>query len=409
MRYPRLAAAPLAALLLFVPGGSAAAAPLSCSGGWTQVYLPYPLPAPPLSTGILSSTEAVSRTDVWFAGLGSNPVDSGPYVQVQHYDGHTVTELPHARVGSYWDIVDVNHGSGKLSFDRPDDGWLVASYMTNEEVYIDDGTAGGNFPSHSVLEHWNGHRWIVTQLEVRPGERFDGAAAIGVHALSPTNAWVVGSTGSFAAERALIEHWDGRRWRVVPQPGADLDQSRLYTVTGTSSHDLWAVGRYFAADTERTLTEHWDGYRWTIVPSPNPAGATLSALVAVSAAAPDDVWAVGSWVPDPAVRQIGLVEHWDGRTWTVVQAVDQPGANSTLSDVLAFGPSDVYAIGLSGPQHWDGHRWSLQPVSSDPAFGTAYLGISGADPRSVWIAGFLDTFSVLSGGRVFQNLALHRC
>src|SRR5439155_5681213 len=58
--------------------------------------------------------------------------------------------------------------------------------------------------------------------------------------------------------------------------------------------------------------------RWEIQPSPDPGGESRdSRLFAVSALAPDDVWAAGYFETD-AFRPLFLVEHWNGTAWTVV-------------------------------------------------------------------------------------------
>jgi hypothetical protein len=412
----RLPAAVAAVALVTLPGAGPAsagnpAAPataLSCAGGWSQVYVPYPLVTPPLATGTLGSVAALSDRDVWFAGRAPNPIDPGFDIELQHYDGRTISDVAHPRVGSYWDLYDLNNSHNRLSFDSPSDGWLVGSYMMTEEVWVDDQASAQVFPSHPLVEHWNGHRWVLTPMEVQPDARFDAGTPTSVFALSPTDAWLVGAG---AGLHALIEHWDGRRWRIVPQPGAGLTRSVLYSVSGTSARDLWAVGRYFADDgTERTLIEHWDGRGWTQVPSPNVAGDALDALASVSADSTGDAWAVGSRIATLGRdRQVSLVEHWDGHRWSIVPSLDAPAGSTGLVGVLALSPTDVHVVGGSGPQHWDGHLWTGQPVTADPAYSASYLGLGTAGGRDLWLAGYLDTSSVLAGGRVNQPLVLHRC
>jgi hypothetical protein len=110
-------------------------------------------------------------------------------------------------------------------------------------------------------------------------------ALSGVAAGSPNDAWAVG--GDF------MEHWTGMRWHREPV-GAD---AYLRAITALAADDVWAVG-----DTRfSALIEHWDGEAWT--PLPLSPSASESAkrlgkrasrlLVAVSASADDNVWAVG--------------------------------------------------------------------------------------------------------------------
>jgi len=107
--------------------------------------------------------------------------------------------------------------------------------------------------------------------------------------------------------RPLIEHWDGRAWRIVPSP--DTGGGYLNSVSAVSTRDIWAVGNVRG----EPLTEQWDGARWTIVPNPRgpdrppTPGYDSRSLWGVVAIAPRDVWAVGT-VHD---GELPLIEHWN--------------------------------------------------------------------------------------------------
>src|SRR5258708_30852980 len=67
-----------------------------------------------------------------------------------------------------------------------------------------------------------------------------------------------------------------------------------------------------------TLIEHWDGRSWTIVTSPDngqdpQSAAVLNSITVVSA---HDIWMAGAWIGH--TPQTALVEHWDGQKWTLV-------------------------------------------------------------------------------------------
>ncbi len=89
----------------------------------------------------------------------------------------------------------------------------------------------------------------------------------------------------------------------------------LYGVETVSAKDVWATGYYFASGSYRTLAEHWNGKKWKVVPTPNTAGSTSNYLFGVSAVSADDVWASGfSFIDD----DIPVAQHWDGSAWTIV-------------------------------------------------------------------------------------------
>src|SRR5439155_1501162 len=127
--------------------------------------------------------------------------------------------------------------------------------------------------------------------------------------------------------------------------------------------------------------------QWTEVPggaAPHPSA--LNGIAAVSA---NDIWAVGSWGQNGGQ---GLIEHWDGTNWSVVNG---PTANSSaLLSLKAFATDDVWAVGwkdYDGNQftastftlHWDGTAWSEVP--SPNVDDANYLSaVDGATPNDVW-------------------------
>lgn len=75
-------------------------------------------------------------------------------------------------------------------------------------------------------------------------------------------------------------------------------------ISGTSPTDVWAV---YGVGGSQGLIEHFNGTTWTRVP--NPAGST-GELASVAALSPTDAWAMS---PDGA-----LSEHWNGTAWQAV-------------------------------------------------------------------------------------------
>jgi hypothetical protein len=120
--------------------------------------------------------------------------------------------------------------------------------------------------------------------------RFGGVRA--VTALSPANVWAVGTgpgvpTGGFSAHpTAVVEHWDGTSWTVVPSPNPNPQGNSLLTaVAAVSGNDVWAVGRQLLGP----FTEHWDGTSWSIVATPSG----VSFLAGMAASSAGTVLAVG--------------------------------------------------------------------------------------------------------------------
>jgi hypothetical protein len=201
----------------------------------------------------------------------------------------------------------------------------------------------------------------------------------GVSAVSPSDAWAVGSGTS----GPLILHWNGTSWSGVTGPNAPL--CHLTGVSMDSAADGWAVGNCFPSTGEATLIEHWNGISWSRVPSPNPS--PENQLFGVSMVSAADGWAVGTVVNGNEVH-LPLMLHWNGTSWSRVP-VSGSGGDTRLFAVSAASASDAWAIGFTKNAratlmlHWNGASWSQVPAPG-PA-GAA--GVSDASPRNAWAVG----------------------
>src|SRR5436309_10730227 len=82
------------------------------------------------------------------------------------------------------------------------------------------------------------------------------------------------------------------RWRISKAPRFASD-SLLLSVAAASAEDVWAVGVRSGGDVYEgpVLVDHWDGKRWALVPTPSVESGILNSVVVVSSR---DVWAVGA-------------------------------------------------------------------------------------------------------------------
>jgi uncharacterized membrane protein len=135
-----------------------------------------------------------------------------------------------------------------------------------------------------------------------------------VKAISPSDAWAVGSADSGVADQTTLTlHWDGRRWTIVPSPRpGTLGLNVLYGVAANSGNDVWAVGSYTnTGEFAQTLTVHWDGVSWSVVPSPSGSN---DIVYGVSSASANDIWAVGRSQNTFTFQTSTLVVHGDGNS-----------------------------------------------------------------------------------------------
>jgi hypothetical protein len=262
------------------------------------------------------------------------------------------------------------------------------------------GFSRGNFPSpfRANIEHFNGRTWSI--VPSAPRQAGLDTRLHGVAALSPSEAWAVGSQAGSGAMGSLIEHWNGTSWAVVASPANEPASGELDSITAVSAQNLWAVGGAGGFP----LIEHFDGQAWSVVPSPSlPRGA--SRLLSVGGSSSTDVWAVGaqgSRHPTP------VIEHFDGLAWSLVS---QPvgGYDSALRSVAVIGPDDAWAVGEQNlaqtvTEHWDGTSWSLVPSPYPTANNAQNMlaGVAAFGAKDVWAVG-----STLNNFSSNQTLALH--
>ncbi len=181
----------------------------------------------------------------------------------------------------------------------PEYGWLADVAATSATHAWAVGSASGNASGPPLIVHWNGTAWTRARLPatVREGLLY------GVAATSRTNAWAVG----YSFEGPLMVHWNGTAWtrvRLPPALGRHLALDGLSDVAATSATNAWATAG--SAGSDRALILHWNGRRWTCALTPFPS---QNAIIHVSASSADNAWAVGS---DGTGRILAL--HWNGHT-----------------------------------------------------------------------------------------------
>nr|SBO95632.1 hypothetical protein BN4615_P5148 [Nonomuraea gerenzanensis] len=275
-----------------------------------------------------------------------------------------------------------------------------------------------------IVERWDGEQWRKTALdrELYVSE-FDVAG--------PGDIWIVGD--------GTVLRWDGRRWSYPRPPGVrgfwftdvSIDDGRVVLVGRDPDGDTslaveWTGGRFekravvhgvLAAVTARhgqvwavgtAVRDGCSGIRpaiwhaaqdgtYTEMALPDVPGGHLEQVWAI---APDDVWAVGGiggeQAPSFGCRsgaagpQESLVMHWDGSSW---QRVALPQGDGVLTSVTAFGPGDVWAVGLGAGDttvalHFDGRTWTRERIYDQPLGGVAVTAVPGTS--QLWVVGAAD-------------------
>lgn len=208
-----------------------------------------------------------------------------------------------------------------------------------------------------------------------------------VHTLSAGDAWAVGHAGTVGGDvsRTLTMHWDGVEWRTVPSPDGpspDSGRNSLYAVSASAPDNVWAVGAYTTGGSKfRTLAMRWDGSAWRTVATPK-LGEYDDELKAVLVFAPNDVWAAGSYLNHEYEDGHMVILHWDGKEWT--RSPLPLNVTHTLLSLSATGPDDIWAVGTQ-VLHWNGTNWRI--LSTPTAEGAYFDGVTALAPNDVWVVG----------------------
>jgi hypothetical protein len=255
----------------------------------------------------LHGVVAVSRKDAWAVGQYADSVGGPLRILVEHWDGKTWSTVPAPNPS------EAENGLEDVAASGPRDVWAVGYSVVGTHAT-------------TLVEHWDGQQWsIVPTSDLSSGG--SGATLTAVSIVSANDVWAVGSQPS----GVLIEHWDGATWSVINAP-TPKDHGFLTAVDASGPGDVWAAGWTSGDGPGNRATppvlEHYDGKQWRIVELPKTP-AEFGIPLAMTAVSPQDVWLSGWTGPsneaDHYAEQRALVAHWDGNAWTYPDiGLDQP-------------------------------------------------------------------------------------
>lgn len=333
----------VAAVGIAVAGALAAASPGTASAATASIFRVDTSPQPANSR--LEATSAVSATDVWAVGTmmrAANVIET----LAEHFNGST------------WSVVPTPQPSAGGGF------FTAVSAASSTDVW-----AIGTFGGQPFTEHWNGNKWSIVPI-TDPTTTNNNVVFTGVKAISPTNVYTVGAYQALTFPydpMQFIEHWNGRSWKVLPNP---FDAVIPSAIDASSASDIWIVGNQRSG----AFTEHFNGTSWSVVPSASPNGP--SAVVALS---PTNAWGVSSID----------TQHWDGRTWKLVT----DGAGVEGFAITALSADDIWAVGIDDRRgvarikHWNGRAWSVVALPNAGGNDFTLLDVSSAPNGHVYAVG----------------------
>jgi len=370
---------PLLAVLLLKTGAADASAATSA---WSVI----PSINPSTVNNSLAAVAALSPTNVWAVGWTTE----GPLIE--HWNGAS------------WKVV-ANSG--------PSGGSLNGIFaISNKDIWAVGSVFSSNGPRQTLIEHWNGNAWKVIPSPA-------AGTLNAVTAAAADEVWAVGSNYNAATNKnqVVIVHWEGKGWKVVPGANPGTGDNFLNGVSAITTHDVWAVGRSTTAFMRssvsprtvpnppyQTLVEHWNGTKWQAVASPNPASAT-NWLRAVAAVSSSNVWAVGQQAPQGEAPDQTLIEHWNGKAWSVVSSPNAGAAGGVLIGITVVNKDNIWAVGVSSAfqssfswntliEHWNGRSWKIDPSPNVGTSGSILFAVACIPhTEKLWAVGSYNTKS----------------
>jgi hypothetical protein len=260
-------------------------------------------------------------------------------------------------------------------------------------------------PARTLILHWDGRRWAITASpNAGPGGNF----LVSVAAESARDVWAVGYRDARGVYRSLVEHWDGDRWSVARLPRLGGPGNGLNAVDAGASGIVWAVGGSAKArGPSQPLVLRLDGRSWSSVPAPASLhSATLNGVAGRGRAA----WVVGAARSSGGDHAFSL--QTDGRNWRVVPLDPATALSFDLNAIWAAAPGDVWAVGSSFDGRWyrplvehgSGGRWSSVPTPRLPGYDSRLMAVDGLAGGELWAVG-----SASRGAGPQRALVLHRC
>lgn len=242
---------------------------------------------------------------------------------------------------------------------------------------------------------WNGVRWSIQ----KPAEptALTGWRLAGVSCPSAAACFAVGSVGDGRSSVALVERWNGSRWRVqrIAVPGTPQTFSDLTAVSCSSATACTAVGTDDAVPAGNSLIERWNGSTWSTEQA--PAGSTE--LTGVSCTTRTLCTAVGQFVNGPTgfATYTPAALRWYGGSWSLSQvprgydvedfnAVSCPSARVCM--IVGVGNNTGSGPPIPLAVRWDGTHWS---APAQPGGGQGLgrlLAVSCSSARSCTATGF---------------------
>jgi len=232
---------------------------------------------------------------------------------------------------------------------------------------------------------------------------------LGASARTSTDAWAVGEQFAAAGQAPpppVSYHWNGTAWSLVATPALGVSSS-LMAVSASAATDAWAVGfEILGRHDDGTVMEHWNGSAWSV----NSTGVVtgfVAELTGVVDLSPTDAWAVGE-------ADSAILEHWNGSVWSSVTIPDPDFTPAAGQSISASSATDIWVVGstvntttgatTAEALHFNGTAWTVVPMQQ-PGTNTPTIGaVTAISATSAWAVGEdIGATSALGGSTLIEH------
>lgn len=288
--------------------------------------------------------------------------------------------------------------------------WL-AGFMAVAVLIFGFGGGIGVSPDQTYATSASCFSWTPVAT---PNDGSSNNVLFSVSVASPNEIWAGGYSTLDGTDRTLIMRWNGQSWATVPSPNLNSQHIHVNGIAALSANNVWAVGSFGAIGKDvRPFIMNWNGQTWTtnIELGPGPEGSTL---YDISAQSPTDIWVVGQRGVFPNHNPTNWIMHYNGVAWQQVVYV-MNGVYSGLYSVTTTNSNDAWAVGDAynysdnegaGTRqlalHWNGSTWD--PTTQPPILRRfhALNAVAAVAPDDVWAVGEAASANTPSGP-LFQH------
>ena len=209
--------------------------------------------------------------------------------------------------------------------------------------------------------------WVNDAWQRVPGPFTAYGILNDVEATSPTNAWTVGSTGSYI-RWPISARWNGGTWNAIAVPKPSGQLATFADMALIKGQQLWAVGSKLTNGRIKPLAMKHLSSGWSTHDPPVPTNSEAG-LADVTRAPGGRIWAAG-WKSDAEGQGRGWVISRKNGAWRTTELDVLPPGRAAVTDLSFRSAKDGWAAGFVETtegyqpllQRWNGSRWSNRAV-----------------------------------------------